>query len=249
MSKLIILGGVQASGKTTIHKAIMDCDQTVVSLPRTDNLKAVLLDAPRDIGTSEHVNHLYRIFNEWDNMLQIMNSESDDTYLLDAGPITTIAYNLLTLHHALFGGDTAWDHYIKTRSMAYSPHRKYLDRDSVSDLYLECAEVCSSYLLNSYMATTLIPHDRVVTAYLNADPQVIIQRFNLRTSDVRQFNMQDWFKSKADEMATYESAYVYAQNVLESKFPTVVSEKLAHLHIETGFGIMESAKRILSRTV
>lgn len=213
---LIILGGVQASGKTTIKNAIQEAYPSAIPLDRTQALVDALIESPRDIGTSNHLNVLYRVLNCWDDILQTAMEDADkNIYLLDAGPITTIAYNCLTLKNALLTTDTAWEHYVKTRTETDTPHTKYVTKSEVSELLLECMDTCTRYLQNSFADTVLRKHEAVLGLHLLTHADTIAQRFSERRDDVRVNNMQNWFATKQDEIDTYSSAYNFAVDIID----------------------------------
>ena len=210
---LIILGGVQASGKTTIQKAIAEAYPSSVALHRTDALREALINSPRDIGTSNHANTLYQILNEWDNILLTAKDDPTKIYTLDAGPITTIAYNVLSLRYAL-SSNAAWAHYRTTRMKKATPHHKLLTRDCVADLLDEVTDIATQYLQNSFVGSCLQHHRQVLAVYLGGDPSALVERFKERRSDIRENNMQDWFIDKGDEIESYKQAYTFAEEAL-----------------------------------
>lgn len=246
---LIILGGVQASGKTTIQKAIVEAYPTAISLDRTQELKDALLDSPRDIGTDNHLRTLYRILNSWDDILQTaMEDAKGRTFLLDAGPITTIAYNCLTLKNALLTTDSAWEHYVKTRTAIDTPHTKYLEKGEVSELLLECMDVCTRFLQNSFMNTVLLKHESVLALHLITQAHTIAQRFEERRNDIRVNNMQDWFATKQDEIDTYSMAYAFTVDVIE-RLPSPVGHHtpLYAYAISTSGSVSDTVKDVLNK--
>ena len=213
---LIIFGGVQASGKTTIQNAVKEAYPESIALQRSDALKEALIESPRDIGTTNHLTVLYRILNCWDDILQTAMEDSDkNIYTLDAGPITTIAYNCLTLYTAV-SSPNAWEHYVKVRTETETPYTKLLTQAEVSELARECAETCTQYLTNSFTDHVLQKHKSVMGIYFHTHADIIAKRFKERRDDIRVNNMQNWFIDKQAEIDNYSRAYAFASEALNS---------------------------------
>ena len=230
---LIILGGVQASGKTTILSAIKEAYPDAIELPRSQPLREALIESPRDIGTTNHLNVLYRVLNCWDDILQEALGDTNQIYLLDAGPITTIAYNCLTLETAL-RDDASWAHYYKTRVATESPYQKILDRESVAEVLESCKYACRQYLRNSFNNVALTQHRTNLAIYLHTSAETITKRFGERRNDIRVNNMQNWFVDKQAEIDTYTRAYKFAADALEGRTnnPLIFSTQLTSGSVE-----------------
>lgn len=203
---LIILGGVQASGKTTIQLGLQERFPDMKVLPRSEELKQALIHSPRDIGTDNHLNTLQQILNSWTNILENATGDTSDVYLLDAGPITTLTYNVLTLQSALSSKE-CWDHYLAHREKVDTPAYKYTSIAQMQDLYEACRGMCYDYFKNVFLPLAHSKCGNINAVYLNTSADEIRKRFEERRSDIRVNNMQDWYRNKEEEMQTYSHAY------------------------------------------
>lgn len=217
---LIILGGVQASGKSTILKSITNGEVSsgshngYVDLRRSKKMGNILELAPKNFGTLNGKGHLYileNILEEWSKSYRDSLYHSGKICLLDAGPITTLTYQVLALQN--LADDYELLERFNKRQMARTDlvGFKPFSPTQMEELYQDALGMIEEHIFESFEPTVLGVHN-TYAIHIVADPDIISSRFTERRNDIRSHNMQDHFRDKAHEISTYKRAYSRIHN-------------------------------------
>lgn len=224
---LIMLDGVQGVGKSTILE-LLQRKLKVRILKRTPELNELLKKAPKDFAIpDEHIPLIRALLFQWKTTLDsIPDDQAHDIWILDRGPITTLAYQSMTLDYAT--RDPAhFEHYLKLSEKRNSTYKRKIDfytKEAQLDSLFGRTQTCiHDFMVHAFKYSALNRHKKVVALHLTADPNVISTRFEERRNDVRANNMQDWFLTKQDEIDNYKRSYSLTKNWMshEENFQTL----------------------------
>lgn len=208
---LIMLDGVQGVGKSTLLNELSKHIKFKL-LKRSPELNDLLKKAPRDFAlVGEHLPLIRNIFFQWKNVLDsIPTDETHNIWVLDRGPITTLAYQSMTLDYVT-RSPTNFEHYLKMCDIRGSKYKKpperYKRMDQIDTVFGRSQTYIHEFMNHAFKFSAINRHSKVLALHVKADPETISTRFTDRRNDIRADNMQDWFATKADEIDNYDRSY------------------------------------------